>query len=144
MNIIFVVNHLRDWPAPIPGVEIVPARSYLMDAAYCGKEDTKIFNLCKSYFYQRRGYYVSLLAEARGHQPLPDVKAIEDIQSDSVVQLLAESLAEPMQAAFAHIDRYFFELNIYFGRDAEQRYEQISEQLFSLLRIPLLHTRFGR
>jgi glutathione synthase/RimK-type ligase-like ATP-grasp enzyme len=144
MNIIFVVNHLRDWPVQIPGVEIVPARNYLMDAAYCDSKGTKVFNLCKSYLYQRRGYYVSLLAEARGHQPLPDVKAIEDIQSDNVVQLLAESLSELMQSSFAHIDEYFFELNIYFGRDAERRYEQVSEQLFNLLRIPLLHTRFER
>lgn len=144
MNILFVVNHVRDWPTPIPGVEIVTARNYLTDAAYCEREDTKVFNLCKPYRYQRRGYYVSLLAEARGHLPLPDVKAIEDIQSDHVVQLLAESVDELMQSSFADIRQVTVDMRIYFGRDAERRYRQLGEQLFNLLHMPLLHVRFEK
>ncbi len=47
----------------------------------------KLFNLCRSYRYQSSGYYVSLLAEARGHKPQPNVTAIQDLKSQTVVRL---------------------------------------------------------
>ena len=55
------------------GVEVVSARSYISDTHYNRMRGAKIFNLCKSYRYQSLGYYVSLLAEARGHKPLPSI-----------------------------------------------------------------------
>jgi len=144
MNIIFVVSNVRDWPAPLPGVEIVPARTYLMNTAYSESTDTKVFNLCKSTRYQSRGYYVSLLAEARGHQPVPDVKSIEDSQSNSLMRFLADGIHDVVQSSFSHMDQDQVELHIYFGRDAQQRYEHLSEQLFNLLRLPLISAHFER
>ncbi|MDB5761268.1 MAG: ATP-grasp protein [Herminiimonas sp.] len=144
MNILFVVSHLRDWPFDIPGVKVVPARLYLTDPAYIDCTATKVFNLCQSYRYQSRGYYVSLLAEARGHQPLPDIKAIEDLQSESVIPMLAESLDELIQSALSEVDSDAFELTGYFGRTADRYHEHLSEQLFNLLRVPLLQVRFER
>lgn len=144
MNILFVVSHMRDWPFQVPGVEVVPARLYLADPSYTDCSETKVFNLCKSYGYQSRGYYVSMLAEARGHQPLPDVKAIEDVHADSVVQMLAETMDVLIQDALAPIDSDSFELHSYFGRTTDAQYGQLGEQLFNLLRIPLLKVRFER
>ncbi len=144
MKILFVVSHLRDWPIRIPGVEVVSARTYLTDSAYCDQTDTKVFNLCKSYHYQRRGYYVSLLAQARGHDPLPDVKAIEDLESEQVVQSLADSLGDLIQSSLASIQQDTTTFDIYFGRDPGRRHEQLSEQLFNLLRVPLLQATFDR
>lgn len=144
MNILFVVSHVRDWPSELPGVKIVPARIYLTDAAYANCTDTKVFNLCQSYRYQSRGYYVSMLAEARGHEPLPDVQAIEDLQSDNVSDLVTENLSQLLQSSLLHIDSDTFELAIYFGRTADGCYDQLGEQLFNLLRIPLLRVQFER
>lgn len=144
MKILFVVSHVRDWPIRLPGVEVVSARAYLNDGAYCSSPDTKVFNLCKSYRYQQRGYYVSLLAEARGHKPLPDVKAIEDLASDSIIQSLTDSLGELMQASLADVADDSLTLDIHFGRDAKRRHEQLCEQLFNLLRVPLLQAHFER
>ena len=80
MSILIVVNNPRDWPLDIHGVTVVPARAYLTDPAYGTDHIVRVFNLCKSYRYQTLGYYVSLLAEARGHKPLPRVNTIEDLQ----------------------------------------------------------------
>ena len=88
MNILFVVSHTRDWPFHIPGVKVVPARLYLNDPAYRDCIAAKVFNLCKSYRYQSRGYYVSLLGDARGHQPVPDAKALEDLHSGALIHFL--------------------------------------------------------
>ena len=49
-------------------------------------------NFCSTSRYQGRGYYVSLLAEARGQRPLPDVKTVEDLKSEARIEALAMQL----------------------------------------------------
>jgi hypothetical protein len=46
--------------------EVIPARDYLTGERFTTLRRAKVFNLCRSYGYQSLGYYVSLLAEARG------------------------------------------------------------------------------
>ena len=83
-----VVNDLEEWPFHIPGVE-VGRRPRLPDASrnYSEMRGVKLFNLCRSYRYQSTGYYVSLLAEARGHKPLPSITTIQDLKSQTMVPL---------------------------------------------------------
>ncbi|HEU0188432.1 MAG TPA: RimK family protein [Gallionella sp.] len=144
MSNLIVVNNPRDWPLDIPGVAVVPARAYLTDPAFGGDRFVRVFNLCKSYRYQTLGYYVSLLAEARGHKPLPRAGALEDLQSQNMVRLLAEGLDDLIQKSLAPIKSDVFELSIYFGHNAASRHEQLSRQLFNLLQAPLLRAEFER
>lgn len=142
MSIFIVVSNPRDWPLAIPGVRVVHARAYLTDPAYGAERGAKVFNLCKSYRYQSLGYYVSLLAEARGHRPLPRVNTIEDLQSQNLVRLLTEGLDELVQKSLAPIKSDEFVLSIYFGRNVASRYDALSRQLFDLLQAPLLRAHF--
>jgi hypothetical protein len=144
MNNLIVVNNPRDWPLDIPGVAVVPARAYLSDPAYGGDRAARVFNLCKSYRYQTLGYYVSLLAEARGHKPLPRTTTIEDLQSQNMVRLLTEGLDDLIQKSLKPIKSDTFEFDIYFGHSAASRHEQLSRQLFNLLQAPLLRAEFER
>ncbi|MGE5027482.1 MAG: RimK family protein [Betaproteobacteria bacterium] len=144
MSILIVVNNPRDWPLDVPGVTVVPARAYLTDPAYGGDRYARVFNLCKTYRYQSLGYYVSLLAEARGHKPLPRANTIEDLQSQNLVRLLTEGLDELIQKSLAPIKSDEFELSIYFGRNVASRHELLSRQLFNLLQAPLLRADFER
>jgi len=144
MNILVVVDTPHDWPLDIPGVTLVAARAYLTEPAYSVDHSIKVFNLCKSYRYQSLGYYVSLLAEARGHKPLPKVQTIEDLQSQTLVRHLIEDLDAPVQILLAPLKSDDFELSIYFGRNVTSRYDQISLQLFNLLQAPLLRAQFRR
>ena len=144
MSNLIVVNNPRDWPLDIPGVSVVPARAYLTDPAYGGEHLARVFNLCKSYRYQTLGYYVSLLAEARGHRPLPRTTTIEDLQSQNIVRLLTEGLDDLIQKSLAPIKSDTFELTIYFGHNTASRHDQLSRQLFNLLQAPLLHAEFER
>jgi glutathione synthase/RimK-type ligase-like ATP-grasp enzyme len=143
MNVI-VVTSPHDFPLDIPGVTVVTARAYLTDPAYGGDKSLRVFNLCKSYRYQTLGYYVSLLAEARGHNPLPRTGTIEDLQSKSMVRILTEDLDDIIQKSLAHIASDTFELQIYFGGSTSTRYAHLGRQLFSLLQAPLLQTEFLR
>ena len=144
MSILIVVENPRDWPLDIPGVSLVSARAYLTDPAYGEDRSVKAFNLCRSYRYQSLGYYVSLLAEARGHKPLPRVSTIEDLQSQNVVRLLTEDLDALVQKSLAPIKSDTFELSIYFGRNVASRHDTLSHQLFSRLQAPLLRAHFAR
>lgn len=144
MSILFVVSNPHDWPLVIPDVKVVSARAYLTDPTYGSQLRVQVFNLCKSYRYQSLGYYVSLLAEARGHKPFPRVNAIEDLQSPGLVRLITENLDEQIQKSLALIKSEHFELSIYFGRNVAKHYDQLSRQLFNLLPAPLLRAYFDR
>jgi len=46
----------------------------------------RVYNLCDSYAYQTAGYYVSLLAAARGQRTMPSVATIQDTKSRSLLR----------------------------------------------------------
>jgi glutathione synthase/RimK-type ligase-like ATP-grasp enzyme len=143
MNIFFVVNQRRDWPYECPGVTVVAARDYLADSTYATAAPARVFNLCRTDRYQGRGYYVSLLAEARNHWPAPDVRTIEDLQAGNALPVVASGATAPewtLQADGADA----FELDVYFGRDPAARNEAVARQLFEIVRAPLLRVSFVR
>lgn len=156
MKVLIVVDDPRDWPLKIRDATVVAARSYLTDPATAAdpaadhapdrsmNHSVIVINLCKSYRYQSLGYYVSLLAEARGHKPLPKMGAIGDLQSQNLVRRLAEDTDALIQRLLAPLTLDDFELGIYFGCNTISRYDTLSRQLFSLLQIPLLCARFER
>src|SRR5512144_567280 len=134
MPVLFVVSHPRDFPVDIPGARLVTARAYLTDPAF-GARDDRVVNLCRADRYQNRGYYVSLLAEARGHQPMPDVKTIEDLRGH-LAELVRAEFAEQAEAALANESRNAVEIDAYFGRDPTGAHASLAQTLFSLLHAP--------
>jgi glutathione synthase/RimK-type ligase-like ATP-grasp enzyme len=144
MSILVVVGNPKDWPLAIPDVSVVGARAYLTDPAYGNERAVRVYNLCKSYSYESLGYYVSLLAEARGHKPLPRVSAIEDLQSQNLVRLMTSGLDELIAKSLAPIKSDEFTLSIYFGRNIAARYDALSRQIFDLFQAPLLRALFVR
>src|SRR5690606_40388342 len=99
MSILLVVDNPKNWPLHIPDVSVVAAHTYLTDPTCSDDRTAKVFNLCKSYRYQTVGYYVSLLAAARGHKPLPDINTIQDLKSQTVIRTLSEDIDEEIQHA---------------------------------------------
>jgi glutathione synthase/RimK-type ligase-like ATP-grasp enzyme len=148
MSSLIVVDEPEDWlfggHPNASGLSLVPARSYLTDPTYGEDRSAKVYNLCCSYRYQSLGYYVSLLAEARGHKPLPTSGTIEDLQSQNLVRVLADDLAELVEQTLAPLKSREFELSVYFGRNLAQRYNVLAKQLFTLLQAPLLRAEFER
>lgn len=144
MPILVVVNNPRDWPIKIPGVEVVSSRSYLTDPRYATLRGAKVFNLCRSYRYQTLGYYVSLLAEARGQKPLPSISTIQDLKLTSVIRLASDEVDKTMQHSLAPIQSERFTLSIYFGKNVARRHERLSMQLFKMFPAPMLRADFIR
>lgn len=141
---LIVVDDPADWPLKISGLSVVTGRAYLTDPTYGEDRSAKVVNLCQSYRYQSMGYYVSLLAEARGHKPVPHAGTIEDLQSLNLVRVLTDELAELVNQTLAPLKSSQFDLSVYFGRNLAQRYSVLAKQLFKLLQAPLLQAQFER
>ena len=144
MYILVVVDNPKHWPLDIENVEVVQARKYITEPAFTRIGDARVFNLCKSYRYQSTGYYVSLLAAARGHKPIPDVSTIRDLQFPTIVRLASETLEEEIEKCLADHKGDKFTLSIYFGRNLAKRYDRLSMELFNLFRAPLLRAHFAK
>jgi len=144
MRVLLVVDIPENWPLSLPGVEVVPARRYLTDAAYNDLPNVRVFNLCRSYSYQSSGYYVSLLAEARGHKPQPDIITIQDMKSAVISRALTDDLDDFIQRALRPVRSDHFTSSIYFGRTVAKRDIRLGQRLHALFRCPLLRAQFVR
>ena len=144
MRSLIVVNHPDRWPFSIPGVEVVAARSYLTDPTYVGQRGVRVYNLCRSYRYQSVGYYVSLLAEARGHSPLPSVATIQDMKSPVVARILSEEIDDLIQRSLAPLKTDRFVISIYFARNTAKAYDRLCQHLYNQFQAPLMRATFVR
>lgn len=144
MQKIIVVNNTRDWEFDTEGVEIVNARTYLTDNKYTEVKNARIFNLCRSYRYQSIGYYVSLLAEARGHRAIPNITTIQDLKSQTIIRVISDNIDDLIQQNLGQLKSRKFDLSIYFGKNTAKRYEELSKQLYNLFQAPLLRAKFVR
>lgn len=139
---LIVVSRLEDWPHRLAGARVVSAQQYLTDASFGAEQKVRVFNLCRRYAYQSAGYYVSLLAEARGHRPQPDVLTIQDMKGPNPLRL--EQLDELIQRTLRKIPHDEFELSVYFGRTLAERDRQLGRRIFGLFPAPLLRAFFRR
>jgi glutathione synthase/RimK-type ligase-like ATP-grasp enzyme len=144
MSTLIVVNSPQDWPFDIPDVDVVDAWSYLTEHAYSELRGARVLNLCRSYRYQTTGYYVSLLAEARGHKPLPSIQTLQDLKSQSMIRIVSDDLDDEIQKSLGALQSDEFTLSIYFGRNVAKRYDRLALLLFNLFQAPLLRVKFAR
>ena len=144
MSSLIIVENPANWPFTVPRAEVAAARAYLTDPKYAEPRRFKVFNLCRSYGYQSVGYYVSLLAEARGHKPRPGVITLQDMKSPAMLRMFSEEMEELVQKSLHPIKSNEFVLSIYFGRNLAKRYDRLSTQLSNLFEAPLLRANFAR
>jgi len=117
MHKLIVTNQSELASLEISGVEIVSPKNYFIQERFSKLRNVRVFNLCRDYSYQSKGYYVSLLAEARGHKPLPDVKNLQDIKTSSIIKSLTDDLDELIQRSLKNIKSKEFILSVYFGQN---------------------------
>ncbi|GIX42763.1 MAG: ribosomal protein S6 modification protein [Leptospiraceae bacterium] len=123
---------------------IITAKEYITNSSFLDEKKAYIINLCSSYKYQSIGYYVSLLAEARNHKPIPEVLQIQDLKSLKVLRKITNQCSELIEKSFTSITSDHFELSVYFGKNIALRHEKLSKELFQLLKIPLFKVFFIR
>jgi hypothetical protein len=101
---------------------------------------TKIINLCKNYSYLSKGYYVSLLAEAKGLKCIPNITDIIKLNWKRNYELALPEIN-------ATLNKYFNEspqeplirtYTSFFGRHENPNIEPLARVLFDLFRFPIL------
>lgn len=142
MAVFIVVENKKQLPLKIPGTEIVFAKDYLTEKRFSETKRAKVFNLCRTYSYQSVGYYVSLLATARGHKPMPSVMTMQDMRESSLVRIASKDLDKILQRSLSTIGAKRFQLSIYFGRNLAKRYDKLAQALFGHFPVPLMRADF--
>jgi glutathione synthase/RimK-type ligase-like ATP-grasp enzyme len=142
-SIVVVNNPSKDWELNINDVEVISAKAYLTESQYAEMKNVRIFNLCRSYRYQSIGYYVSLIAEARGHKAVPSMITMQDIRSPALVRIVSDDLEELIQKSLTKLKSSSFTLSVYFGKSVSERYEKLATQLSNLFPAPLLRASFS-
>ena len=144
MKKLVVINYPQRWVLDVPGVEVISPKEYLELEKYAKMKNARVFNLCYDYAYQTRGYYVSLLAEARGQKVIPSVKNILDLKAHAIVKSISEAQDVLIQKTMKHIRSSEFIMSIYFGRNLSPQYDKLARELYKLFQAPLLRARFVR
>lgn len=102
---------------------VITFNSYLRDYPKHNEPKTRIINLCDSSQYLSKGYYCSLLAEARKHQVLPSVKTINALRGG--------------QAPMLNIGQIDGE--IYFGHALNDLQSKAAKSVFKQYPAPILY-----
>ena len=141
MKTVVVTDQAQTW-FELADDAVVTARRYLAEPESGNDGSVQVLNLCRTGRYQGRGYYVSLVAEARGQRPVPDVKTIEDLRSEAYVRALEAEIQPLVQETLHHGDSERFQFDVYLGR--HPTHQALADQLFARVRAPLLRVLFVR
>jgi glutathione synthase/RimK-type ligase-like ATP-grasp enzyme len=144
MRNLVVVNDPKEWSFSQEGLEVVAARKYLTHPSYTALEKVRVINLCRSLGYQKIGYYVSLLADARGHRPLPSIETIQNMKDRAIAAIAGGDLQEIVDDCLHKVQSDEFVLSVYFGRNLAARHERLANALWRMFACPYLQANFGR
>lgn len=144
MQRLVIVDTPADWPLNLHGVNVISGKDYLTGTEFKKLRNARVFNMCRSYKYQTLGYYVSLLAEARGHRPVPSVATIQDMKSQAIVKLVADELDELIQKSLGDVKSEEFILSIYFGKNFAKKYDRLSAELYKMFHAPFVRANFHK
>ena len=117
--------------------EIISFDTYLSDYPKLGQAKRRVLNLCDTEHYLSKGYYCSLLAEARQHKVLPSVQTINELRQTSqdadwwidlpaAIMSSIEITADPI------------EFSVFVGRSVEPKWARLARHLFERFAAPLL------
>jgi glutathione synthase/RimK-type ligase-like ATP-grasp enzyme len=145
-RLVIVVEKASDWGSYYPSVDVVSAMDYLREPVVNDDERTHVINLCRSYKYLGTGYYVSLLAEARGHRVMPSVRTVNDLRRRSLYGLDIDDLNQKLTNFLpaGGRDTTDFGILVYFGETAYPALQDLARQVFETFPCPLLRIEFER
>jgi glutathione synthase/RimK-type ligase-like ATP-grasp enzyme len=145
-RLVIVVEKATDWGSYFPSENVVAAQDYLKESIATDDERAQVINLCRSYKYLGVGYYVSLLAEARGHKVIPSVRTINDLRKRALYGLDIEDLNQKLTNFLPAGGRDTTDLGVlvYFGETSYAALADLARQVFETFPCPILRLEFER
>lgn len=140
-NVYAVVDDKSDWEPYYPSSKVISFAEYL-DFSVEGEEPTHILNLCRSYKYLSKGYYTSLLAEARNQKVIPSLKAINDLSDKALFMLRSSSLEQVLEKKTSRGPEDDASILVCFGQTQHSHHAELGHKLFEAFPFPLLKVSF--
>jgi glutathione synthase/RimK-type ligase-like ATP-grasp enzyme len=146
-----VIDRLDDWQPYYPSEDLITAADFLaQDRRHRASEEqdltTHVLNLCGELDYLDSGYYVSLLAQARGQRVLPTVETLNELSRKALIDLQLDTLA-PLLGELARdgaLPGDALTLRVLFGECREPALARLARKLFERLPCPLLEAKLMR
>ncbi len=121
---------------PLEGLpNIISFEEYLRDYPKLSEPRTRIINLCNTARYLSKGYYCSLLAEARCHHVLPSIKTINELRVDDDSEVLWLIEPDLIKLVPEGDTKSIF---ICFGKVSEAPWQKLATRIFQRYPAPLL------
>lgn len=142
-----VVDDLSDWGPFYPSEHVISFADYLAQGEERAKQPVRIINLCRSDRYLSRGYYCSLLAEARGHRVLPGVATLNMLRNRQLFILEFDGISErvdELATKHSHQSLESFTVRSYFGTVREETLAPLARDLFERFACPILEIEFRK
>ncbi len=145
-NVYVVVDDKQDWAPYYPSSNLLSFQEYI-NLPMAENKQAFVINLCRHYRYLSKGYYTSLLAEARQHKVIPSVTSINDLSRKSIYNLQTDDLNPIVKKIFEkHPDKAqdSFDLMVYFGRTSVPEFADLAWKLFETFKFPILNVHFTK
>ena len=139
-RLLIVVESAQDWAPYFPSEQVITFDDYLqLPPAKTNR--TRVINLCRKFSYLSKGYYCSLLAEARGHSVIPSVKTLNDLRNHTSFSVIAEQLhsqADKFLTKLANRETSTFEFWVFFGESSVPELKKLAREVFEQQPCPIL------
>jgi glutathione synthase/RimK-type ligase-like ATP-grasp enzyme len=124
-----------------PEIQITSPQNFIQNYQHNSSKKFKprIINLCKSYDYLSKGYYVSLLAEARGFKCVPKVSDIIKLNWRRNYQSALHDLNSILNKHYSEVEEepLIRTYTSFFGRHENEKIEPLARRIFDLFRFPI-------
>ena len=139
---VILVDQQRDFPNADTPHKVITTSDYLArPKLFAASGRAKLINLSRSYNYQSKGYYASLLAEARGHRVIPTVETMLELRERKLYEHALPELEDALNRAALRAnatETATFDLLFCFGLTQDPRFESFGKLLFDWYRCPAL------
>src|ERR1700731_4922001 len=138
---VILVDQARDLPNAETPHKVISTSEYLARPRLFDMGRPKLVNLARSYAYQSKGYYASLLAEARGHRVVPTVETMLELREAKLYEHALPELEDELNRCARRADfqpEGELKLLVCFGIAHDPRFESFGRLLFDWFRCPAL------
>ena len=138
---VILVDQPKDFPNADTPHKVITASDYLARPRLFDYARPKLINLSRSYAYQSKGYYASLLAEARGHRIVPTVETMLELREAKLYEHALPELEDELNRCARRADfqpEAETKLLVCFGIARDPRFEPFGRLLFDWFRCPAL------
>ncbi|RUO40100.1 RimK family alpha-L-glutamate ligase [Aliidiomarina taiwanensis] len=140
-----ILDNLSDWQPYHPSQAIISATDYI--SSFDDKHRGPVINLCSDITYLSSGYYVSLLAQARGQRTLPPISTMNDVANVARYQLPVKDLHKQLTkyvSLYLEDQAEQLEFLICFGRCQCPALQSLARDMFEAYPCPLMRVEFKR